>query len=214
MAECKLAFKAVKSNLTGKTVHRIDGDYGTLTDTVYGHAVERSFRFMQTAWSYASEFISGAHRSGKFPFKDVTGNLYESLGVALIGKSQKSGSTFAMASFPASKEGFSASRVALGKGEMYNLGTYADGTVVQGKPYVGETDRGKGMRGKNERQEYLERIKSTRGPSRTRLYNLIAYAAMPYASYVNMKRGREYFQSVIMPAVVDGVKEAEYQVGR
>lgn len=214
MAECKLTFKPVRSNITGKTVHRIGGDIGTLTDTAYGHAVERSFRFMQTAWSYASEFIAGDHRSGKFPFKDVTGNLYESLGVALIGKRIKGGGVFALASYPASKEGFSATRVGLGKGEMYNLKEYADGTAVTGKPYVGETDRGKGLRGSNERQAYLERIKSTSGPSHTRLYNLIAYAAMPYASYVNMKRGREFFQSVIMPAVVDGVKEAEYQVGR
>lgn len=214
MAECKLTFKPVKSNITGTTVRRIDGDYGTLTDTIFAQARERSFRFMQTAWSYASDFIAGSHRNGEFPFKDVTGNLYESLGIALIGKSIKTGSTFAVASYPASKEGFHSTREGLGKGESYDLNEYADGTVVSGKPYKGETDRGKGKRGSTERQAYLERIRSTNGPSRTRLYNLVAYAAMPYASYVNMKRGREFFQSVIMPAVLDGVKEATYQVGR
>lgn len=210
MAECKMRFKP------SRAVAQISRRQGTLIDAVYGLAVNRTFRFMQLAWSLASQFVEGVHRSGKMPFNDVTGNLYESIGFALIGKSVKTGQKFALATYPSSREGFSSTRPALGKGEAYDLADYADGTKVSsiGKPYIGETDRGKGMRGRTERGDTLERIKAAHPPSKTRLYNIVAFAAMPYASYVNMKQGREFFQKEIMTALRDAVNEAKMEIGR
>lgn len=210
MAECKLQFKPSRAML------QIDRKRGTLIDTIYAHAVDRSFRFMQYAWSLASQYVEGVHSSGKMPFNDVTGNLYESIGFALIGKSMKTGQKFALPTYPASREGFTSTRPALGKGEAYDLPRYADGTEVSsvGKPYVGETDRAAGKTGRGERQETLERIKSANAPTRTRLYNIVAFAAMPYASYVNMKQGREFFQKEIMGALQDAVTEAKVEFSR
>lgn len=211
MAECKIKFVPTQSRITGKTVRRLEGDMGTLTDTIFQVARQRAFACMQQAWSLASDVISGSHQSGRFPFNDVTGNLYESLGLALIGKSIETGQLFVLPTFPASKEGFTATREGLGKGETYNLSEYADGTPVAsiGKPYVGETDRGKGLRGKDERWAYIEKLKHLHAPTRTHLYNIVAFAAMPYASYVNMKRGREFFQKVIMDDLKYAMDEAE-----
>ena len=207
MAECKIKFVPTQSKITGKTVRRLEGDMGTLTDTIFQKTRERAFAYMRSVWSWASE--EAAYH--KYPFNNVTGNLFESIGVALIGKNIKTGNLFVLPSFPARKAGFSATRPALGKGEAYDLPKYADGKSVAsiGEPYVGETDRGKGLRGKDARWDYVEKIKHTHAPSKTHFYNIVAFAAMPYASYVNMKRGREFFQSVIMDCLKDGVFEAD-----
>lgn len=212
MAECKIKFVPTQSNITGKTVRRLEGDMGTLTDTIFKVARRRAFAYMQQAWSLASDIISGSHQSGRFPFRDVTGNLYESIGLALIGKSIETGQLFALPTFPASKERFVATREGLGKGEVYNLADYADGTPVAStkKPYIGETDRGEGLRGKDERWAYVEKLKHLNAPSKTHLYNIVAFAAMPYASYVNMKRGREFFQNVIMEDLKYAIDDAKY----
>lgn len=185
-------------------------------DTIYGQAVSKSFRFMQYTWSLASQFVEGVHSSRAMPFNDVTGNLYESIGFALVGRNMKTGAKFALPTYPASREGFSSTRDALGKGEAYDLPKYADGTKVSdvGKPYVGETDRGKGMRGKTEREKTLARIKTSSSPSKSHLYNIVAFASMPYASYVNMKQGREFFQKEIMRALEDAAQEAKYEFGK
>lgn len=210
MAECRIQFKPSRAML------QIDRKKGSLVDTIYSHALSRSFRFMQYAWSLASQYIEGVHSSGRMPFNDVTGNLYESIGLVLVGKSIKTGQKFALPTYPSSREGFVSTRPALGKGEAYNLPRYADGTEVSsmGKPYVGETDRGAGTTGRKERQDALERIKSSNPPTKTRIYNIVAFAAMPYASYVNMKQGREFFQKEIMGALTDAVEEAKMEFGR
>lgn len=209
MAECKIKFVPTQSKITGKTVRRLEGDMGTLTDTIFKSARQRAFTYMRCAWTTAAEIAAYA----KYPFENVTGNLFESIGFALIGKSIKTGNLFVLPSFPASKAGFSSTRPALGKGETYDLPQYADGKSVAsiGKPYIGETNRGKGLRGKDTRWDYVEKIKNTHAPSKTHLYNIVAFAAMPYASYVNMKRGREFFQSVIMDCLKEGIFEANLE---
>lgn len=166
---------------------------------------------MQNAMYFAREFIAGAHDNGDMKFHDVTGNLYESMGLALIGKSPTTGGTFAQPSYPSNRSRFSATRNALGKGEAYDQDVYADGTRVIKRPYIGETDRGAGMRGREARAQYLEKIKSANPPTRQHIYNLVAFAAMPYASYVNMKKNREYFQSVIMDSLRAGMQEAQME---
>lgn len=222
MAKSGFRFIPTHSNIAGVNVHRLtsrgaspENDIHVMTDMLTAIAYKRAWSVFQRAWSLTSDFISGVHRSGKMPFRDITGNLYESMGVALVGKNRKTGESYALASFPASKEGFKSQRKAFASKYGNNRpvvlkeGTTTPVGEVMEKTYKIPTDRiGSGF-AKTEREQALTAIRQANPVGKSGMYNLVVFAAMPYASYVNMKRGREFMQSVMMSCLRDAFDVAK-----
>lgn len=177
--------------------------------------VESSYKLMCKAAELAADFI--AYDEEKMKFHNVTGNLAESIGIAVVGtNTQKDHLTVGRYYAPVrrntgiSAKGIRAKMPGLGKGEVYPYKTYADGTPVGDKPYKGDTNEGKDLWGRTEREKYINEIRNIRVNAKNNLYTLYAFAAMPYATFVNMKKTTQgWFQSYVMQNVLEAFDEVK-----
>lgn len=199
---------------TGDTVIRYNDAIGTLGDIVREKAYTKSRKIFMSAMSNSTSYISAVWKYG-LGFHHVTGNMFSSLGIAVIGVNPKTKHITITHSAPFKRaSGFHVTRDILDRRETYDLEKYADGTDVAslGKPYVGETGGAAGETGSDLRMRYVQEIRNTRymGRSKNRMYSLYAFIAVPYASKVNVKRGEasNFFQERIMPLLVAGMKTA------
>lgn len=211
-----MKFKGYGATLTRdeRTVIRYNDAIGTLGDIVREKAYTKSRKIFVKAMSIASSYISSVWKYG-LGFHHVTGNMFSSLGIAVVGENPKTKHLTITHTAPFKRSsGFKVTRDILAHREEYNLEKYADGTDVKdlGKPYKGETGKGAGMSGSDLRMEYVREIRSTvyRGRAKNRMYTLYAFIAVPYASKVNVKQGEtnNFFQDRIMPLVIAGMKTA------
>lgn len=199
---------------TGDTVIRYNDAIGTLGDIVREKAYTKSRKIFMNAMSNSTSYISSIWKYG-LGFHHVTGNMFSSMGVAVVGVNPNTKNLTITHSAPFKKaSGFHVTRDILDRREAYDLEKYADGTNVAsiGKPYIGETGGAGGDTGSNLRMRYIQDIRSTRyrGRAKNRMYTLNAFVAVPYASKVNVKRGESlnFFQDRIVPLVVAGMKTA------
>ena len=216
MGRFTMKFKNYGATLTrtGDTVIRYNDAIGTLGDIVREKAYTKSRKIFMSAMSNSTSYISSVWKYG-LGFHHVTGNMFSSLGIAIVGVNQKTKHLTVTHSAPFKKaSGFHVTRDILNRREAYDLEKYADGTNVAslGKPYVGETGDAGGETGSDLRMRYVQGIRSSRygGRAKNSMYTLYAFIAVPYASKVNVKRGEtlNFFQDRIMPLVVAGMKTA------
>lgn len=126
-----------------------------------------------------------------FGMYNITGNMSESVGIAVSGTKDGHLSVIPFAPFTSANGGNqSTTRPSLGKGEKYEdwngktLTAYQNGYVFKpGKSYKGRLPFG-GRRGRDERQKFVEELRTVAATDKKGIFNIFVFVAMPYARYV------------------------------
>ena len=192
----------------GYKVRRFGDVAGTLGDVIHEAIRNKSYWFCREAANNAAwSMANAAHSLG---FTHITGNLFASIGTAVISANPTKGRLTVSAFSPYSEgrhSGIKITRPGLAKGEVYDKPAYANGYPVYGNPYKAPTSYGAGQKGDDLRREFISSLKNTGYTGSEKLSTIYVFAAMPYASFVNMKKGdsNNFFQSRVMPMLYEAI---------
>ena len=211
--------KGIVKSFDGTKVTK-HGDWeGLMADAIRNKMHEKCYYFFLNAAQNTVQNIQGLGKDG-LGFHNVTGNLLNSIGVAVVGANPNKGRLSVIQMYPGAYHGgmgVDITRPALGQGEVYDLPNYADGTPVDSFPkkYVGESNLGNGTTAKQQRQAYMNELRSITYTGKSQLYQLYCFAAMPYAEFVAKKDAskrkgagdtRNWFARRIVPCAQAGVE--------
>lgn len=199
----------------GMTDYKGTGTVGSVIQSALGkYIVSSSFKYMCKVADNMSTLMAVYN----FEYMEITGNLTESMGVAVIGTNKKR-NRFTVGRYYAPYRRifngkFKATRASLAADEDYNLNLYADYDPVPREgyeyPYAGETNLGAHTFGKNQRKDFIANLRKIEGDAEksNNLYTVYAFFAMPYAGYVNTKHKGDMVVG-LMTALRKAGKEAQ-----
>ena len=185
--------KFVAKNADGTTSEM---PIGALEDVVKRKCGDKAFAKMNAAAQTTAESIAHANFLGFF---SVTGNLYASMGVTVVRNDPKNGRyVMSRVYLPYMIQGGKPTRKSLKKGEAYDLPAYYSGHTIKDdeKRYVGET-AGVRFNGIEYSKDVRNEVRTMGSRSKKEWMAVHAYAAIPYAAYVNATRDNPHFMDMV-----------------